>query len=199
MGRTVGDEIELISDGDGLAVIGDATAVERFLSSAGVPSKDLQLHQKLGSALNAGQVGAERAATFIASQPEKPVNIVSALAEVDAKIERIISLAGGALTQAGYERPPVKQRLNEARQAMSVNGYFDRFGGRYVAEVLRRPLDELEAAFAEAMADSAFLAELEGLRRDFFGRPTPLLFAENATRLLDGQPLLNAIDRVNFY
>jgi len=69
---------------------------------------------------------------------------------------------------------------------MSDNGYFDRFGGKYVAEVLRRPLDELEAAFAAAMKDSAFVAELEGLRRDFIGRPTPLLFAENATREIGG-------------
>ena len=69
---------------------------------------------------------------------------------------------------------------------MSNNGYFDRFGGRYVAEVLRRPLDELEAAFVEAMADPAFVAELDGLRRDFIGRPTPLLFADNATRELGG-------------
>jgi hypothetical protein len=62
----VGDEIELISDGDGLTVIGDAAAVECFLSSAGVPSKDLQLSQKLGSALNASsgvaQAGSQLAA-----------------------------------------------------------------------------------------------------------------------------------------
>jgi len=69
---------------------------------------------------------------------------------------------------------------------MSNTGYFDRFGGRYVAEVLRAPLEELEKAFAEAMADPAFLAELDGLRRDFIGRPTPLLFAENATREIGG-------------
>ena len=69
---------------------------------------------------------------------------------------------------------------------MSNNGYFDRFGGRYVAEVLRRPLEDLEAAFADAMADQRFVSELEGLRRDFIGRPTPLLFAENATRELGG-------------
>lgn len=69
---------------------------------------------------------------------------------------------------------------------MSTNGYFDRFGGKYVAEVLRRPLEELEAAFLDAMADPAFVAELEGLRRDFIGRPTPLLFAENATREIGG-------------
>ena len=60
------DEIELISDGDGLAVIGAPMAFDRFLSSSGVPSKDLQLHQKLGSALNAGsgvaQAGSQLAA-----------------------------------------------------------------------------------------------------------------------------------------
>ncbi len=69
---------------------------------------------------------------------------------------------------------------------MSDHGYFDRFGGKYVAEVLRRPLDELEAAFAEAMADAKFLAELAAVRDDFIGRPTPLLFAENATREIGG-------------
>lgn len=53
------EEIELISDGSGLAVIGDAAAVERFLSSAGVPSRDLQLMQKLGSALNVGTTAAK--------------------------------------------------------------------------------------------------------------------------------------------
>ena len=29
----------------------------------------------------------------------------------------------------------------------SDKGFFDTFGGKYVAEVLRRPLDELETAF----------------------------------------------------
>jgi len=69
---------------------------------------------------------------------------------------------------------------------MSDNGFFGRFGGKYVAEILRRPLDELEAAFQSAMADRAFLAELETLRADYVGRPTPFLFAENATRELGG-------------
>lgn len=68
------DEIELISDGDGLAVIGDPLAVERFLSSAGVPSKDLQLHQKLGSALNAGS-GVAQAGSQIASNSGRWVKL----------------------------------------------------------------------------------------------------------------------------
>ncbi|MFV2102966.1 hypothetical protein [Micromonospora sp. LOL_024] len=38
-------DIQLISDGDGLAVIGDPMAVERFLVSEGLPSKDLGLRR----------------------------------------------------------------------------------------------------------------------------------------------------------
>ena len=46
----MGDEIELISDGDGLAVVGEKSAVERFLSERGLLalSEDLGLH-KLGA------------------------------------------------------------------------------------------------------------------------------------------------------
>jgi hypothetical protein len=39
------DEIQLISDGDGLAVIGHPAAVERFLVSEGLPARDLGLRR----------------------------------------------------------------------------------------------------------------------------------------------------------
>ena len=68
----------------------------------------------------------------------------------------------------------------------SDKGFFDSFGGKYVAEVLRRPLDELELAFKEAMVDPDFIYKLETIQRDYIGRETPLLFAETATRLLGG-------------
>ena len=68
----------------------------------------------------------------------------------------------------------------------SDNGFFDTFGGKYVAEVLRRPLDELELAFNEAIKDPSFIKELETIQRDYIGRETPLLFAETATKLLGG-------------
>ncbi|MEU8175573.1 hypothetical protein AB0C14_22050 [Microbispora hainanensis] len=56
------DEIQLISDGDGLAVIGDPEAVDRFLTSEGLPSKDLglkRLRSALGAGAEAAQVGSE--------------------------------------------------------------------------------------------------------------------------------------------
>lgn len=59
------NEIQLISDGDGLAVIGEPAAVELFLASEGLPSKDLdlpRLDRVLGAGGAATQAGAEIAA-----------------------------------------------------------------------------------------------------------------------------------------
>ncbi len=54
---------------------------------------------------------------------------------------------------------------------------FGAYGGRYVPETLVPALDELDAAFAVAQADPAFLAELDHLLREYVGRPTALTFA----------------------
>jgi tryptophan synthase beta chain len=62
--------------------------------------------------------------------------------------------------------------------ATGITDRFGRYGGRYVPETLIPALNELEAVYAEASADEAFLAELDGLARDFVGRPSPLYLAE---------------------
>jgi hypothetical protein len=58
-------KIQLFTDGDGIAVIGNPTDVERFLGSEGLSSKDLEL-PRLGASFSAGaataQAGAELAA-----------------------------------------------------------------------------------------------------------------------------------------
>jgi hypothetical protein len=51
-------EIQLISDGDGLAVIGGATDVELFLVSEGLLSRELGL-QRLKSIVETGAVAAQ--------------------------------------------------------------------------------------------------------------------------------------------
>ena len=53
-------------------------------------------------------------------------------------------------------------------------GHFGPYGGRFVPEALTAALDGLDAAFAQAMADPAFHAELERLQRTYTGRPSPL-------------------------
>ena len=66
------------------------------------------------------------------------------------------------------------------------NDYFGEFGGRYVAEVLRQPLVELEDAFCQAMLDDAFLSSYARIGKEYVGRPTPMLFAKNATEKVGG-------------
>lgn len=65
-------------------------------------------------------------------------------------------------------------------------GYYGRFGGRFVPETLVAALDEVERAFAQAQRDRQFKSQLDQLLRDFGGRPTPLYPAENLTRLWKG-------------
>jgi tryptophan synthase beta chain len=60
-----------------------------------------------------------------------------------------------------------------------IEGRFGPYGGRYVPEVLVSALDELTEAYVAARSDSGFRAELDGLLRDFVGRPTPLYPARN--------------------
>jgi tryptophan synthase beta chain len=65
-------------------------------------------------------------------------------------------------------------------------GRFGPYGGRYVPETLVAPLEELERAYEESKADARFQSELDGLLRNFAGRPTPLQFAERLTAHLGG-------------
>ena len=63
-------------------------------------------------------------------------------------------------------------------------GYFGPYGGRYVPETLVPALDELERGWREIKDDPGFALELEGLQRDYVGRPTPLYRTE---RLAEGK------------
>jgi len=69
-------------------------------------------------------------------------------------------------------------------------GYFGRYGGRFVPEVLVEPLRILEHAFAEAIVDESFVAEYHRLLREYVGRPTPLTTCENLTRSVRGATIV---------
>jgi tryptophan synthase beta chain len=61
-----------------------------------------------------------------------------------------------------------------ATETSGIEHRFGRYGGQYVPETLMPALAELERAWARAREDPAYRAELDGLLRDFGGRPTPL-------------------------
>ncbi|MBE9030839.1 tryptophan synthase subunit beta [filamentous cyanobacterium LEGE 11480] len=60
-------------------------------------------------------------------------------------------------------------------------GRYGQFGGKYVPETLMPALFELEAAYRQYSQDPEFQAELDGLLKDYVGRPNPLYFAERLT------------------
>jgi tryptophan synthase beta chain len=62
-------------------------------------------------------------------------------------------------------------------EARAVEHRFGPYGGQYVPETLVPALVELEAAWVEAREDPGFRAELDGLLRDYVGRPSPLYLA----------------------
>jgi tryptophan synthase beta chain len=55
-----------------------------------------------------------------------------------------------------------------------VEHHFGPYGGQFVPETLMPALAELEQAWLAAREDHSYLSELDGLLRDFAGRPTPL-------------------------
>ena len=60
-----------------------------------------------------------------------------------------------------------------------LNAYFGEYGGQYVPEQLYPVLDQLEKAYVDALADPSFEEELDRLRREYLGRPTPITECAN--------------------
>jgi tryptophan synthase beta chain len=65
-------------------------------------------------------------------------------------------------------------------------GHFGRYGGRFVAETLMEPLEELRLAYEKYRNDPDFLAEFDRDLSEYVGRPSPLYFAERWSRELGG-------------
>lgn len=65
-------------------------------------------------------------------------------------------------------------------------GHFGVYGGRFVAETLMEPLEELTRAYAQFRNDPEFRAELDRDLKHYVGRPSPLYLAERLTRQAGG-------------
>ena len=61
---------------------------------------------------------------------------------------------------------------------MNRKAYYGEFGGQYVAESLMKTLEELDAAYDEAIADQKFMRQYHYYLKQYVGRETPLYFAE---------------------
>ncbi|ROO32738.1 tryptophan synthase subunit beta [Salinisphaera japonica] len=81
---------------------------------------------------------------------------------------------------------PAGANAHAWRDTPDLRGHFGPYGGRFVAETLMAPLDELAKAYAEAQKDAAFKAQLDADMADFVGRPTPIYHAERLSKKAGG-------------
>lgn len=72
----------------------------------------------------------------------------------------------------------VKETVYESFQNPNAQGYYGKFGGAYIPEMLHRNVEELKAKYQEIMYEESFQKEFQQLLKDYVGRPTPLFYAE---------------------
>src|ERR1051326_5066509 len=69
--------------------------------------------------------------------------------------------------------------MNKAKTYTTPNehGYYGKFGGAYIPEMLHRNVEELRSRYLGIIHDPSFQKEFDELLKDYAGRPTPLFFA----------------------
>ena len=63
-----------------------------------------------------------------------------------------------------------------------AQGYYGKFGGAYIPEMLYPNVEELQTKYLDIMYEASFRKEYDELLRDYVGRPTPLYFAERLSK-----------------
>lgn len=69
---------------------------------------------------------------------------------------------------------------------MNKTGYYGRFGGAFIPEILNTTLEQLRVAFEEAKEDPKFWSSYQDLMSTYSCRPTPLTYLENLSRYFRG-------------
>lgn len=76
----------------------------------------------------------------------------------------------------------------------SKNGYYGRFGGAYIPELLHANVEELQRRYTEIMDSSEFKTELEKLLTHYVGRPSPLYYASRLSSSIGAKIYLKRED-----
>ncbi|HET9056758.1 MAG TPA: tryptophan synthase subunit beta [Chitinophagaceae bacterium] len=79
-------------------------------------------------------------------------------------------------------------------QQPSEQGYYGKFGGAYIPEMLHRNVEELRNRYLEIMQEASFQKEFKDLLKDYVGRPTPLYLAQRLSKQFNTQIYLKRED-----
>ena len=90
--------------------------------------------------------------------------------------------------------PMTGPMTGHAEPLPDARGHFGRFGGRFMPEALIGPLDELERAWLDAVADEMFRAQLDRMLREYAGVPSLLYEATRLSEVAGARMLLKRED-----
>lgn len=68
--------------------------------------------------------------------------------------------------------------MTTAPIAIDERGYYGRFGGAYIPELLYHNIETLRQQYMSILEEPEFQSEFQALLRDYVGRPSPLYFAK---------------------
>lgn len=68
--------------------------------------------------------------------------------------------------------------IKETYQQPNEQGYYGKFGGAYIPEMLHRNVEELRTKYLDIINEDSFQKEFQELLKDYAGRPTPLYYAK---------------------
>ena len=88
-------------------------------------------------------------------------------------------------------------KRNTYKSVPDISGYFGKYGGRFVAETLVPLILEVEKAYKRIKKKKEFVKEFKNYLRDYVGRPSPLYYAENLTKKLNGPKIYFKRDELN--
>jgi tryptophan synthase beta chain len=64
--------------------------------------------------------------------------------------------------------------------------YGGKFGGNYVPETLKKPIEDITKLFSKLRNNKAFIKERDYYFKNYIGTPTPFIKLENLTKHLGG-------------
>ena len=80
------------------------------------------------------------------------------------------------------------------------NGFYGgKFGGNYVAETLKKPIDDLTKLFEKCRYEKSFIKQRDDLYKNYVGTPTRFIKLQNLTDHLGGAQIYAKVNCVFNY
>jgi hypothetical protein len=163
-------EIQLISDGDGLAVIGHPAAVDRFLTAERLPSKDLGL-KRLSSALRAGSTIAT-AGSEVADHSGRWVQLTATSAEAMKKYNLMTGSSSDVRRAVLTDHGKITGLLELVHPTPLTNpALLTGAAGLMAQPAMRQTMDEITdyLALIDAKVDAVLRAQTDAVVADMLG------------------------------